>query len=45
LRARQTREDILQIRNRVRLLLENSDFEHITVEIGYENEYCRMKEK
>lgn len=40
-----TREDILRIRNRVRLLLEDADFEHTTVEIGYENEYCRMKER
>lgn len=39
-----SREDILKIRNRVRLLLEDADFEHTTVEIGYENEYCRMKE-
>ncbi|ABQ27619.1 cation diffusion facilitator family transporter [Geotalea uraniireducens] len=40
-----TRKDVLKIRNRVRLLLENADFEHTTVEIGYENEYCRMKER
>lgn len=40
-----TREDVLGIRNRVRLLLENADFEHTTVEIGYENEHCRMKER
>lgn len=40
-----TREDVLKIRNRVRLLLEDADFEHTTVEIGYENEYCRMKER
>jgi hypothetical protein len=40
-----TREDVLKIRNLVRLLLEDADFEHTTVEIGYENEYCRMKER
>ena len=40
-----TREDVLKIRNQVRLLLEDADFEHTTVEIGYENEYCRMKER
>jgi len=40
-----TKEDVLRIRNRVRLLLEDADFEHTTVEIGYENEYCRMKER
>ena len=42
--AAATREDLLQIRTQVRLLLENSNFEHTTVEIGYENEHCRMKE-
>ncbi len=40
-----TKEDVLKIRNQVRLLLEDADFEHTTVEIGYENEYCRMKGK
>lgn len=43
--AEATREEILKIRNRVRMLLEDADFEHTTVEIGYENEYCRMKER
>lgn len=42
--ASATKEDVLRIRNRVRLLFENTDFEHTTVEIGYENEYCPMKE-
>jgi cobalt-zinc-cadmium efflux system protein len=42
--ASATKEELLRIRNQVRLLLENTDFEHTTVEIGYENEYCRMKE-
>jgi len=37
-------EDIIQIRNRARSLLEKMDFEHTTVKIGYEKEYCRMKE-
>jgi cobalt-zinc-cadmium efflux system protein len=40
-----TKEDFLETRKRVRELLEDADFEHTTVEIGYENEYCRMKEK
>ena len=40
-----TREDVLKIRNRIRLLFEDTDFEHTTVEIGYEDEYCRMKER
>ena len=40
-----TREDVLTLRNEVRLLLENADFEHTTIEIGYENERCSMKEK
>jgi cobalt-zinc-cadmium efflux system protein len=43
--ASATKEDVLRIRNQVRILLENADFEHTTVEIGYENEYCRMKER
>jgi cobalt-zinc-cadmium efflux system protein len=42
--ASATKEDLLWIRNQVRLLLEDADFEHTTVEIGYEHEYCRMKE-
>jgi cobalt-zinc-cadmium efflux system protein len=39
-----TKEDVLEIRKEVRMLLEDADFEHTTVEIGYENEYCRMRE-
>jgi cobalt-zinc-cadmium efflux system protein len=40
-----TREDILEIRNRIRFLFDDTDFEHTTIEIGYENEFCRMKER
>jgi cobalt-zinc-cadmium efflux system protein len=40
-----TKEDVLKIRNQVRSLIDTMDFEHTTVEIGYENEYCRMKER
>jgi cobalt-zinc-cadmium efflux system protein len=39
-----TREDVLRVRNQVDQRLEYLDFEHTTVEIGYENQYCRMKE-
>jgi cobalt-zinc-cadmium efflux system protein len=40
-----TREDVLRVRNQVDQRLEYLDFEHTTVEIGYENQYCRMKER
>jgi cobalt-zinc-cadmium efflux system protein len=40
-----TREDVLRIRNQVEEMLEDMNFEHTTVEIGYENQYCRMKER
>lgn len=39
-----TKEDVLRIRNKVEEMLEDMNFEHTTVEIGYENQYCRMKE-
>ena len=41
--AAATKEDLLQIRNRVRSVLDPLNFEHKTVEIGCENEFCPMK--
>jgi len=38
-----TREDTIRIKDKVRLLLDLSDFEHITVEIEYENEACALE--
>ena len=42
--ASATKEDVMQIRKRIGLLFEDAHFEHTTVEIGYEDEYCRMRE-
>jgi cobalt-zinc-cadmium efflux system protein len=38
-----TKEDIVQIKDKVRSLIDLSDFEHITVEIEYENESCALE--
>lgn len=40
-----TKEDLLRIRAQVETCLEDLKFEHTTIEIGYEGEYCRMKER
>jgi cobalt-zinc-cadmium efflux system protein len=41
---RSTKEDILQVKGAVIALVENMDCEHVTIDIEYENEDCRMKE-
>lgn len=38
-------DNVIRIRNRDSLQLGNKDFEHTTVEIGYENDYSKMKER
>lgn len=40
-----TREEVAAIRSRIRDLLKDSDCEHTTVEIGFEDDYCPFKEK
>lgn len=38
-----SKEEILQIKREVITLTEQQEFEHVTIEIEYENEDCRMK--
>jgi cobalt-zinc-cadmium efflux system protein len=38
-----TKEEAIKIKNGLRSHIENSDFEHITVEIEYENEDCILR--
>jgi cobalt-zinc-cadmium efflux system protein len=38
-----TKQDTIRIKNQVRSLIDRSDFEHITVEIEYENEACALE--
>lgn len=38
-----TKQDTIRIKDKVRSLIDRSDFEHITVEIEYENEACALE--
>jgi cobalt-zinc-cadmium efflux system protein len=38
-----TKPEILQIKKEILAVTESKDFEHVTIEIEYENEQCRLK--
>lgn len=39
-----TKEEVLQIKDKIKALTKKMDFEHVTIEIEYEDEFCNMKE-
>lgn len=38
------KEDSVQVKNEVRSIIDTKDIQHVTIEVEYENEECRMKE-